>query len=360
MTNQQPITHINLAKGFRGGERQTLLLISQLSKQGYLQQLVTRKDSDLAEKAKTVKNLKIIQIGKPYFLHLKKIKNSRLLHAHETKAAQLCLLMFLRYQIPYIVTRRVDHPIKHNLFNKKIYEKAQYTIALSSVIQQKVAQLSKRIHSVVIPSAYGRLETNTTNIEKLRQRFKNQFIIGHIGELCNKHKGQYYLIQAAKKLQVTHPQIHFILLGQGPDAMFYRQQAQGLTNITFEGFVDNVGDYIAIFDLFVFPSLYEGLGSSLLDVMQAKVPIIASSVGGIVDIVHHEFNGLLVPSKDAEAIQQAIIRYYEKPKLRLQMAQTGYHMMQYYAPDYIASRYIELYEQINKQDDSYNRRRDND
>ena len=64
--------------------------------------------------------------------------------------------------------------------------------------------------------------------------------------------------------------------------------AAGLSNLTFTGFVDNVGDYLAAFDIFILPSNREGIGSILLDAMEQGLPVIASRVGGVPDIVHHD------------------------------------------------------------------------
>ena len=81
---------------------------------------------------------------------------------------------------------------------------------------------------------------------------------------------------------------------------------------------------IQCFDLFVFPSLNEGLGSVLFDVMQSNVPIIASDIGGIPDIIQNEKNGILVPIKESEAIYNAIIRLYNDEALRKKFANEAF------------------------------------
>jgi len=341
------ITHINFAKGFRGGERQTLLLIEELSSRGYTQTICTRVDSQLANKLKDIKNLSIIKIKKPYILSISKIKNSSIIHAHETKGAQFAFFANKIYNIPYIITRRVDNKIKNNFFNKKIYENSSYTIALSKAIKQTILNISNNVNIKIIPSAYSKLQINNEESLKIKQKFKNKFIIGNIGELDNKHKGQYYLIQAMKKLQNTHPNIHLILLGQGIDEQNYKEQSKELTNITFEGFVSNVGDYIKCFDLFVFPSLHEGLGSILFDIMQAKVPIIASNTGGIPDIIQNNKNGLLVPIKDSNALFNAIIKLYEDKELRYKLVNEALKNIDNYSYEHMTDKYEELYKEVN-------------
>ena len=343
---EKVITHINLAKGFRGGERQTLLLIQELSKRGYTQQLFTRVESELASKLENTPNLTIIKISKPYIFHITKFKNSSLIHAHETKAAQLAYFVNKFFNIPYIITRRVDNPIKNNIFNKAIYENSSYTIALSNAIKSTLTPISDNINIKIIPSAYSQLQIDQKKSSEIKQKFEGKFIIGNIGELDNAHKGQYYLIEAMKKLQQTHPDIHLIFLGKGRDEQNYKEQSKDLKNITFEGFVSNVSDYINIFDLFVFPSLHEGLGSILFDIMQSKVPIIATNSGGIPDIIEDNKNGILVPIKNSDAIYEAIIRLYNDKQLREKLSLNGYNNIDNYSYKTMTNKYENIYNEI--------------
>lgn len=337
------IAHVNFAKGFRGGERQTLLLVEDLSKKGYHQALITRKNSKLAKRASDIKNLTIIEIPKPYFLSLSRVKQYDIIHSHETKAAQFAYFANIFYKVPYIITRRVDNRIKNNFFNKLIYSNAKYIVALSSAIKKELIKIDKNMDIKIIPSAYSKLKIDNENVKKIKDRFEGKFLIGHIGELDNAHKGQYYLIEAMKLLNKSNLDIHLILLGKGKDEKIFKSQAKELKNITFEGFVDNVGDYIKCFDLFVFPSLHEGLGSILLDLMQFKVPIIASSVGGISDIIKDEINGILIPPKDSKEIYKAIKRVYLDKNLRTKLSNEAYKDIENFSIDNMSKRYIELY-----------------
>jgi len=346
MNSVKTITHLNFAKGFRGGERQTLLLIKELADRGYIQTILTRKNSILADRLKDVKNLTIIKIKKPYIFSLKEVKNSTLLHAHETKAAQFAYFSNLIFKTPYIITRRVDNPIKNNIFNKKIYENSNYTIALSKAIKEETLKISPNITTKIIPSAYSQFKVDKKEVTNIKNRFEGKFILGNIGELDNAHKGQYYLIEAMKELAKNYPKIHLILLGKGKDEQNYKNQAKELNNITFEGFVDNVRDYIEVFDIFVFPSLHEGLGSILFDVMLSQVPIIATSVGGIPDIIKDKKSGLLVPAKDKIALYKAIEKLYLDNKLREKLSDEASKDIENFSPNIMCDRYIKLYKEV--------------
>ena len=337
------IAHANFAKGFRGGERQTQLLIEQLAQQGYKQKLLTRLDSELAERCSHVENLEIIRLKKPYIFHSAVIKKTTLLHAHETKALQFAYFAHLLYNIPYIVTRRVDNPLKTNFLNKKMYAAAFKTVALSKAIEKEVLRVSPGARTAIIPSAFSGITVNDKVSAMIKERFKGKILVGNVGALVDSHKGQSLLIEAAKNLEKSHPEIHFILLGRGEDEQKFKGQAKGLRNITFEGFVDNVNDYISCFDLFLFPSRHEGLGSILLDVMQLDVPVIATDVGGIPDIISNEQNGLLIPPADVKAIEKSIIDLYTHPEKRAQLADHAKETVKKYSPESMASQYKKIY-----------------
>lgn len=349
LENKKMITHLNFAKGFRGGERQSMLLIQELSHRGYKQKMITRVESELANRLEGTKGLEIIKISKPYFLNLLKVKDSDILHAHETKAAQFSYFANLFFSVPYIVTRRVDNAIKNNFFNKKIYAQANVCLALSKAIQKEIEKITSDAKVKIIPSAYSKLVVDAKTSESIKERYKGKFLVGNIGELDNTHKGQYYLLEAMKKIQVRYPEIHLILLGRGKDELKFKEQVKDLNNITFEGFVDNVGDYIKCLDLFVFPSLNEGLGSILFDIMQAKVPIAASDIGGIPDIVENEKNGLLFETKNSDAIYNAIVRLYKDESLRESLSDEALKNIYNFSFEKMTDRYEELYKEIDSE-----------
>ena len=336
----------NFAKGFRGGERQTQLLIEQLSKQGYQQKLLTRIGSELAHRCSHIDNLEIIPIKKPYIFHAAFIKDAAILQAHETKALQFAYFAHLLYKVPYIVTRRVDNPLKTNFLNTKMYATAFRTVVLSKAIEKEVLRVSPGAITEIIPSAFSDMTINEREANQIKERFKEKFLIGNVGALVDSHKGQSILIEAASHLEKSHPDFHFILLGRGEDEERFRQQAKGLSNITFEGFVNNVNDYINCFDLFVFPSRHEGLGSILFDVMQLDVPIIATNVGGIPDIIENQVNGVLIQPADAKAIESSIIDLYNNKKKRELLKTHAKEIVAKYSPANMANSYINLYSSI--------------
>ena len=343
------VAHVNLARGFRGGERQTEILISQLSKKGVDQIFICRAGSPMVEHLNDVAGLEIIELKKVIDLRLcgHKLLSKRcdLIQAHETRAAQWAYVHFKLYGVPYVVTRRVPELVRNNFFNREIYKKA---IAIVSVSKCIAAYLRKEfgVNVEVIPDAAFDFKINHENVQRLRTRFGDRYVIGHVGALVDVHKGQSTLIRAAHLLKQRIPSLQVLFLGTGKDGCVLKKLATELLEdkeVSFVGFVDNVGDYLQVMNVFAYPSNYEGLGSVLLDVMEQGVPVVASNVGGIPEIIQNEKTGLLVESGDEKALASAILRVYESKELRCYLIQEAKKTAVNYLPSIMAGKYFDLY-----------------
>ena len=336
------IMHVNLAKGFRGGERQTELLIKELAKHSLKQYLVCRDNSPLREHLTAVSNLEFITANHQLMGHFATHQKIDMVHAHEAKAVHWAWIENRLRGTPYILTRRVPQQIKQNLFNKLCYKHARQAVAISSPIAKYLAGLQLALVTT-IPSALAHLPHNPDVSNEIKKQYQDKFLIGHAGALVDKHKGQREIIKAAALLENKVPNVHFIMLGDGPDSEQLKEESKQLSNLEWLGFKKNPGDYFAALDLFVFPSRNEGLGSTLLDVMDFKVPIIASDVDGIPDIVKHEETGLLIPVNNADALAEAIIRLFNNKQLRENLAVTAKEKLADFTPIAMARRYLALY-----------------
>lgn len=339
------ICHVNLARGFRGGERQTQLLIEALAGFGIEQCLVARHDSPLHDKLARTANFTSFPIRKPYMAYLASIASYQpdLLHAHDAKAAQWSLLNYMLRRTPYMMTRRISKPSKNRMFTRAVYRNAAKVVALSSAVRNSIHSRLPGLEVEIIPSMYASLPVDRDKVKALAGRYAGHFIIGHIGALVNPHKGQAVLVRAMRLLNTKYTDMRVLLLGTGRDEALLKRLASDLENVEFVGFVEDVGNWISIFDLFVFPSLEEGLGSSLLDVMQQGKPIIASGVGGILDVIQDRENGLLVPANQSVALADAIEKMYLDKALRERCAAGGLASIARYSPPRVAQCYYDLY-----------------
>ncbi|SDI92629.1 glycosyltransferase family 4 protein [Billgrantia gudaonensis] len=339
------IAHVNLAKGFRGGERQTALLIEGLAARSNLQQvLVCRTDSPLRERLAHVANLRFVAASHQLAGHVH-VRKPDIVHAHEAKAVHWAALHRLVKGTPYILTRRVDTPVKEKAVNRWCYRRAACRVAISRTIQR---HLEARGWGDVklIPSAFSGLTSSQEATKCFRAGFPGKFLVGHAGALVDRHKGQRVLLKAARILEPRFPEMHFVFLGDGEDREALQHEASDLSNVTWLGFKENVADYLAGLDVFAFPSRNEGLGSVLLDVMDAGIPVVASNVGGIPDIVEHDETGLLIPNGDADALSEALVRLYRSPGLRDQLCRSARESLQTFCPESMADSYFSLYQSI--------------
>ena len=277
-------------------------------------------------------------------------KRCKIIHAHEARAAQWALIHNYLFKVPYIITRRVPESIRENFFNRQIYSRAARVVAISQSIKKYLINRFNRQVDLV-PSSCAHFTINSDAVNSLRKEYAGKFVVGHIGALVDKHKGQSTLIDATNILNEKIPNLRVIFIGDGEDKEFLMKKADKLVKqdvIKFLGFVNNVGDYLHIMDVFAYPSNYEGLGSVLLDVMEQRVPIVATAVGGILDIVKNNSTGLLFGRGDSRVLAEEILRLYQSLRLRERLILNGVKTAESYSPERMAGSYLRIYREICK------------
>lgn len=345
-TNRLSVAHISLARGYKGNERQTELLIKELANLGVPQALVCRDDSPLPIHLDGVKGLKIFRIrgmSDPRLMgHFRLGKQYSILQAHESHAMQWCLVHYLLFGTPYVITLRKDNPERNNFVNRAVFHNAAAMVAISKVIKSSFEKVFSRNCNLICDCS-SHLKPNYDTVQRFRQHMKNRFVVGHVGALINRQKGQSVLIDAAKILKNKLPELVIVLVGAGDDSGLLKLRAQGMPNIKFVGFRRNIIDYIASFDVFAYPVNYEGLGSIILDVMEQGVPVIASNVGGIPDLVKHGQTGLLIKLGDAEALAEHILTLKRNPGFRQNLINNGYNEVELHSSAAMAADYYRIY-----------------
>lgn len=338
------IAHVNLARGFRGGERQTELLVRALAEHGLEQWLVSRGDSPLRDRLRGVPRLRLRRVSHQLTGH-RFAGGVDLLHSHETKAGHWAWLHHRLRGVPYVLTRRVPQRVHDTWLNRRIYRDAACVVAISRVIEEGL-----RAHGwgpvVRIPSALAHLPVDARHVARLRRRHAHRFVIGHVGAVVDRHKGQRILLEAARQLRDELPAALFLFVGDGPDLSRLREESAAMDNVEWMGNRDDPGDHLSAMDVFAFPSRSEGLGSTLLDAMDLGVPVVAADVGGIPDIVEHGRTGLLVPPNDAAALASAIRRLHDDARLRARLATAARERLSQYTPAAMARRYLAVYEAV--------------
>jgi glycosyltransferase involved in cell wall biosynthesis len=150
-------------------------------------------------------------------------------------------------------------------------------------------------------------------------------IVGSVGWLTFV-KGHHILIEALARLRAAHPAVHVVLVGTGDRRGALQALAERhavAERVHFLGHRHDIPDCLASMDVFVLPSLNEGMGRALVEAMAAGRPVIASRVGGIPAVITHQKTGLLVPVGDAPALAAAIASLLASPHRMKDLAAAG-------------------------------------
>lgn len=337
------LVHVNLARGFRGGERQTELLIRGLAAAGWRQRLVARSGEPLAGRLRGTRGLDIREVPGNVLAAALALRGAALVHVHEARALQSAWLCRLAGGAPYVVTRRVQQGPSRHWLNRAMYARAGAIVVLSQAIGASLRTLDPALRVTVIPSAAAELVADSSRVAAIRAEAGGQLLVGHVGALVDAHKGQRQIIAMARETARAAPDLVYLLIGGGRDEAALRAEAAGLANLRFAGEVADVGNYLAACDIFLYPSRHEGLGSVLLDAMAFGLPVVATRVGGIPEIVRHGVNGLLCEVDDIAALTAAVLTLRADAGLRERMAEANRVRSREFSPAAMTQRYIEVY-----------------
>lgn len=154
-----------------------------------------------------------------------------------------------------------------------------------------------------------------------------QPVIGTIANIFPR-KGYEYLIEALHLLRIPFPNIRCLIVGKGDTVYLGKlhrlvREKSLDAHVEFVGFQENVYNMLDRFDVFVLPSVMEGFGLVLLEAMALKKPVVATSVGGIPEVVQDGVTGILVSPRDPKPLAEAIQRLLQNPQMRFEMGAAG-------------------------------------
>jgi len=154
-------------------------------------------------------------------------------------------------------------------------------------------------------------------------------LVGVVGAVIPR-KGQVYLVRALPKILAACPTARFLLVGTMEFTSEYVREVHAVADrlgvasrIVWTGHRDDVAEILAALDLFVLPSLEESLPLTILEAMACGLPVVATAVSGIPEVVRQNETGILVPPRDSDALADAIISLLGDPERRRQFGQAG-------------------------------------
>lgn len=259
-----------------------------------------------------------------------------ILHAHLFHPTVLGTVVGRLAGVPVIVSTR--HGIEiggslRDIANASVAGFRDRTITVSEYVRQVELQRTRQGRSkvIVIPNGVNNQSLSVLDpalVASFRAEWNlttDDIVIGTVARFVEQ-KGLGYLLAAAKKLRFTYPKLKLLLIGDGPLEQQLRQKTLefGLgENVVFGGIRTEIAEILSIMDVMVMPSILEGFGIAILEAMACGVPVVATDVGGIPEVVANGDTGILVPARSSEALAKAIGILLADPVIRKQMADLG-------------------------------------
>jgi glycosyltransferase involved in cell wall biosynthesis len=325
--------------GFAGGEAQVLALTLELVRAGHRAELACDARGRLFARARdagitchplAIRNAVDFAAGMRLRAMLSRGRYD-IVHFHTSRAHSMAP-MVRGCARAAVVTRRMDYP-PNRIFAPYLYNRAVDAVAAISrpVADALIESGVAREHVTIVPSGVDceRFRPPTAaEREHARARLAiapgelaiapGELAIGTVGML-EERKGHRYLLEAIASLSDSHPQLRCLIAGAGSmkDQLERHAAELGISaRVAMLGMVADSRAVLDALDVFVFPSLKEGLGVAMLEAMACGLAVVASRAGGIADAVEDVRSGVLVPPGDSAAIAAAIARLADDPGLR--------------------------------------------
>ena len=325
--------HIDTARTWRGGQNQVLLTVLGLRAQGHRAALVAQPAGELRRRA--AEGLELIPIASSGEMDFRaawalsrvlKTLRPTVVQAHDAHAvAMVALARSLGRLDPvpgFVVSRRVDFHIRRNAFSRWKYSQVDLFLCASEAIRTMLvgdgvpAERTTTVHDGVDLDHVAAAPRLDVHGELWLP--SGAPIVGNVAALVP-HKGHRYLIKAAAAVVRQVPDARFVIVGEGELEAALRKQIKDLhleRHVLLAGFRPDALSLQKGFDLFAMSSVTEGMGSVLLDAMAMGQAIVATRAGGIPEVVVDGRTGVLVPTRDADALAAAIVSLLGDPDRR--------------------------------------------
>jgi L-malate glycosyltransferase len=332
--------HIDTARTWRGGQNQVLLTVLGMRALGHRAMLVAHAAGELRQRAK--EGLELIPLAPKNEMDLgaawrlsRAIKQLQpdVVHAHDPHGvAMAALALSMSTQLakpPLVAARRVDFHLKNNALSRWKYRQVDCFICASDAVRRMlVADGVPAARAVTVHEGIDLGHVDAAPPVDLHSELwlpHNSPIVGNVAALVP-HKGQRHLIEAAAIVIQKVPDARFVIAGEGELRPALERQIKEHhleKHVFLAGFRPDVLSVHKAFDIFVMSSVTEGLGTSLLDAMACGKPIVATTAGGMPEVVADGRTGLLVPPRDHTTMAEALIKLLTDPALRAEMGAAG-------------------------------------
>jgi len=276
-----------------------------------------------------------------------------IIHAHDAHALTTAVLssMLFGNHAAIIASRRVNYPITGALSKFKYnYKRVKKILCVSKAVYDVVAPVIKNKNRLT--TVHSGIDLNKFNLNQPTQLLRTEYqipadelLIGNAAALTEQ-KDYPTFINTAKILVDQGIKAKFIIIGDGPLHAQLQQQVSQLAlneQIIFAGFRTNIPELLPEFDILLSTSINEGLGTTILEAMTAKVSVVATQAGGVGEMIAHEVTGMLVPSASPEQLARCCQQLINHPVSRQKLTENAYKKVQQFDKAITARKTLEIY-----------------
>lgn len=369
------VIHLRGSDAMLGAERVVLELSRRTKEFGY-ESVIVALQSELSPEPELIRQARATGLPAEILLcqgrfdptvfarlrELLQLQQADLLHCHGYKENFYGLLA--RHQLPCVTT---NHLWKRNSralhfycwLDAKLSRHFDHVVAVSEPIQQellaagvpaaKVSHIANGIDTAPFQQPFSAAER--TAVRASLGISPERLVVGMIGRL-GVEKGHIYALEAIAALRTRFPQLLLAVVGDGPQLPELQTEIlrQNLgQQVVFCGRRSDIADVVRAFDIFLLPSLTEGLPMALLEAMAAGLPPVASDVGDVSAAIADEITGLLTPPGETAALIAALARLAESEQLRQHLGQAAAEAIeQRFSARQMARQYCQLYDDLQR------------
>ena len=356
--------HIDTARTWRGGQNQVLLTVLGLRALGHRAALVAHGEGELHTRA--AEGLELVPLTPRTEMDLAAaFRLSRVImrlrpdviHAHDPHGVAMASLALSMGspdpRPPLVASRRVDFHLKDNALSRWKYRQVDRFICASDLIRTMLIHDGVPADSTVtVHEGIDLAHVEAAPRADIHGEFwlpHHAPIVGNVAALVP-HKGQRHLIEAAALVLPRAPDARFVIAGEGELRPTLERQIREHhleKHVFLAGFRPDVLSLHKGFDVFVMSSVTEGLGTSLLDAMACGKPVVATSAGGMPEVVVDGETGVLVPPRDDRALAAAIVRLLGDEDLRGRLGAAGLaRVREHFSAERMIGDTLAVYEEV--------------
>jgi glycosyltransferase involved in cell wall biosynthesis len=356
------ILHTEWSDGLGGQEKRILMEAAGLIARGHHAAVCCRAHSQLLAEARACGiDVHILPMRKPYdaasILRLRQIIRAEKFDVVNTHSGYDSWIGGIAAKLAGVKalarTRHLNIPIKRNPLNFVHYLPDVYISCgqnMRDTLVERCGFPAERVVSIPtgVEEAFFRVGRNPAAGAKYGVP-PGAFVIANVGVL-RRVKGHEVTLRAAAEIIPEIPQAVFLMVGNGPRRAALEDLARRLgveSHVIFTGHVRDIPEIYSFSDAAVLSSLSEGLPQSVIQAMAAGVPVAATNVGGVAEVVRHDQTGLLVESGDHGALAAAVIRLFKDCGYGSNMAENARRLVRRdYSAEIMIDKLEALYEKL--------------